>query len=134
MPRLSAHGFSLLELLLVAVIVAVLGAVAYPGYQRHMAASRRVLAAACLLEHAQAMERHYAARQGYLDAPVPTPCHGLTGFYQLSFAEAPTAGTYLLQALPQGEQAIHDAHCGILSINQWGERMVSADGEPERCW
>jgi len=135
MSGLNARGFSLLELLAVAVIVTVLGAVAYPGYQRHLAGSRRVLAGACLLEHAQVMERHYALKQGYLDAPEPDPCRGLSEFYQVSFAETPTASTYLLQAVPQGAQAVHDAQCGTLSINQWGERMVSVEGiSPLRCW
>jgi len=135
MSRVNARGFSLLELLAVAAIVAVLGAVAYPGYQRHLAAGRRVAATACLLEHAQAMERYYVAHQGYLDAPVPVPCHGLSGFYQFSFAQAPTEITYVLQAVPLNAQAVHDAQCGILSLNQWGERMVSVEGTPSsRCW
>jgi len=135
MSRLNARGFSLLELLAVAAIVAILGAVAYPGYQRHLVASRRVVARACLLEHAQALERYHALKQGYLDAPAPRVCHGLGAFYQISFAAAPTAAAYTLQAVPQGAQAIHDAQCGTLSINQWGERMISVDGTPPlRCW
>jgi len=134
MSRLAVRGFTLMELLIVAAIVALLGAVAYPGYQRHLAASRRVMASACLIGQAQMMERHYAAQQGYQDAPEPVPCHEVTGFYQFAFADAPTADTYVLQAEPQGVQAVHDAGCGTLSLNQRGERMVSTDREPERCW
>jgi len=135
MSRLNVRGFSLMELLVVAVIVAVLGAVAYPGYQRHLAAGRRVAVAACLLEHAQAMERHYAVNQGYLDAPAPESCHGLSEFYQLSFAQAPTATSYLLQAVPLNMQAVHDTLCGALLINQRGERTVSVEGIlSSRCW
>jgi len=135
MSGVNARGFSLMELLVVVSIMAILGTLAYPGYQRHLAGSRRVIAAACLLEHAQAMERHYAIKQGYLDAPAPLPCREVAAFYQLSFAATPTAQDYELQAVPQGAQAIHDAHCGTLSINQWGERMISApDTEPLQCW
>jgi len=129
------RGFSLLELLVVVVIVALLGTLAYPGYQRHLAGSRRVAAVACLLQQAQAMERYYALKQGYQEAPAPVACQEVARFYQFSFATEPTTTAYTLQAVPQGAQAIHDAHCGTLSINQWGERMISAvDAEPAQCW
>jgi len=135
MSGLNARGFSLLELLVVVSIMLILGVLAYPGYQRHLAASRRVAASACLLEHAQTMERHYALKRAYLDAPEPLPCRTVAEFYQLSFAAVPTAQEYVLQAIPQGAQAVHDAHCGILLLNQWGERMVSVAGtEPMQCW
>jgi len=135
MSRVNARGFSLLELMVVLVIVAILGALVYPGYQRHLAESRRVVAVACLMEHAQTMERHYAVKQSYLEAPIPVPCQGVAAFYQLSFVAEPATTSYVLQAVPQGTQAIHTAHCGTLSINQWGERMVSAaDSAPMQCW
>jgi len=128
-------GFTLLELLIVITIVVVLSVLTYPGYQRHLAGSRRVAATACLLEHAQLMERYYILKQGYLDAPAPAQCREVAAFYQLSFAAEPTADGYVLQAVPQGAQAIHDVHCGTLSINQWGERMVSAaETAPIQCW
>ena len=46
-------GFSLLELMIVVVVVAILSAVAYPSYQAHIAASRRAEARAVLMEAAQ---------------------------------------------------------------------------------
>jgi len=135
MPGLKMRGFSLVELLTVLVIVTLLGAVAYPGYQRHLTGSHRVLAAACLLEHAQAMERYHAVNKSYLDAPDPVPCHGLSGVYDISFMEPRSTSGYTLQAIPLGAQAIHDAQCGTLLLNQWGERQVSAEGmQAGQCW
>jgi len=129
------RGFSLIELLVVVAIVAILAAIAYPGYQRQTATSRRTLAATCLMQNAQALERHYAARQSYLDAPAPLVCREIAAFYQIGFATPPTATAYLLQAVPQGAQAALDARCGTLSLNQWGERGSGAD-EPDAvpCW
>jgi len=131
------RGFSLIELLAAVAIVTILAAIAYPGYQRQTANSRRVLAAACLLQHAQALERHYAARQSWLDAPEPAPCREVAGVYQISFAAPPGASAYVLQAIPHGAQAVLDARCGTLTLNQRGERGSSGDGadaEPMQCW
>jgi len=129
------RGFSLPELLTVAAIMALLAALAYPGWQQHLTTGRRVLAAACLIEQAQVMEQYYVMKRGYHDAPEPLPCAGISKFYALSFAEIPTASSYTLQAVPQGVQAERETQCGTLSINQRGERMVSVEGaDLGRCW
>lgn len=53
----TQHGFTLVEILVVVVIVAVLAAIALPNYQRYIQRGHRAQARAGLLQAAHWMER-----------------------------------------------------------------------------
>ncbi|WP_272887738.1 type IV pilin protein [Caldimonas thermodepolymerans] len=137
-------GFTLIELMIVVVVIAILAAIAYPSYQEHVVKSRRATAQACLLELGQFMERFYATNMRYDQttggaavALPQTQCgRDLAGFYAFQFAdEEPTAGTYEIEAVPQGAQAKGDTLCGTLSVNQRGEKKVGVEGTAvSACW
>ena len=59
MPAKRRRGFTLLELMITVVVVAILAAVAMPSYLRHIQSSRREMAKAALLDAAQKMESYY---------------------------------------------------------------------------
>jgi type IV pilus assembly protein PilE len=140
----SVRGFTLIEVLIVAVIVAILSAYAYSSYQDSIVRTRRSAAQACLLENAQFMERFYNTNLRYDQTvpggaapPAPTCSSGrdVTDFYAISFAAGtPTATTYTLQAVPQGGQATNDAKCATLGINQAGNKTKSGTGTIDECW
>ena len=136
MPGGRAGGFSLIELMIAVVIVAVLMAIAYPSYVSHMVKTRRVAAESCLSEYANYLERYYTTNMHYTGATLPADfdCASQTsGSYIYQFgANSPSANAYILQAVPQGMQANKDTACGTLGLDQTGDRTASTGSA--RCW
>ena len=58
-------GFTLIELMITAVIVAILAAIALPSYASYIARARRADARVQLVQAAQFMQRFYAANDSY---------------------------------------------------------------------
>ena len=134
-------GFTLLELMIVLIVMAILVTSAVAAYDFAVVKSRRSAAASCLMEASQAMERRYTSCLTYLQAPntaTPPVCvannaapscgnaNQLSGFYNTpSFSGTPTARAYLLQIVPQGAQANKDKKCGTLRMNQAGTKTIT---------
>ncbi|MBX3712831.1 MAG: type IV pilin protein [Lysobacter sp.] len=147
-PRTSVssrrvHGFTLVEMVIVVLIISVLAAIAYPAYQNHVIKTRREAAKACLMEMQQFMERFYTTNLRY-DQTVPggaavalPPCQAgtdVTNHYQVALDGAPTRTTYRLRAVPQGRQATVDTYCGTMSINNQGGKAVTGSQTVDYCW
>lgn len=130
-------GFTLVELMIAVVIIAVLASIAYPTYTRHIVKTRRAAAAACMLEQAQFMERYYTTNMKYAGATPPANCDSQLGaFYTVGLSAAAADTTYTLTAAPKGAQANKDTECGTLSIDQKGAKSASGSwsSTPERCF
>lgn len=124
------QGFTLIEVMIVVVIVGILASIALPSYQNHIRKTRRAVAAGCLLEQAQFMERFYTTNMTYAGVALPnSSCStDLAGFYSFAISGTPDATTYTVQAAPEGAQASDS--CGTLSINQAGSKSPTTSG----CW
>lgn len=144
--RASAHtasrnsGFTLIELMIVIVVIGILAAIAYPSYQDYVRKARRADAQTALLELAQFMERHYTANGKYLteanaapDLPfAEAPKDGTSKYYDLSFADTPTANSYTLRAVPKGAMASDT--CGTLTLSNTGAKGQAAGASLAACW
>lgn len=133
-PQRSA-GFTLVELMVVVTIVAILGAIAYPGYRSHVVKTQRSAAKACVAQYAQFMERYYTTRLTYVDAAPVLGCAS-EGNMALNYAFSVTgvaATAYTAQAVPTTAFAARDTQCGTLTLNQMGVRGVSS-GSVADCW
>ncbi|MEP6608632.1 MAG: type IV pilin protein [Burkholderiaceae bacterium] len=145
MPKAVQRGFTLMELIITMVIIAILTAVAIPNYTAYVIRSNRAEARGQLLEISTWMERWRTERGRYDDPgapnnPPPTPPFPTTyaqspptgvAKYTIAVAANPTA--YTVTATPAGVMA--GDVCGNLSVNQSGQRLFSGGGgTQEICW
>ena len=140
MKHHSAHGFSLIELLIVIVIVSILTAAATMSYQNSVRKARRGDAKASLMELAQLMERNYtesnrydqdAAGNAYALPFIVSPRDGPTAYYNLTVATA--SQTFTLSATPTGPQT-KDTLCMTLTLSNTGVKGSSVAGAAAECW
>jgi len=139
------RGFTLVDLLIALAVVAILTAIAVPSYQSYIMQSRRSDAKTGLLDLAAREERflslnpagytNVAANLSYTAFPVNLGT-GATPDYQLSIVSA-TATSYLLQAVPQGNQA--NDTCGTYTLDNLGNQFnIHPVGNPAQviagCW
>jgi type IV pilus assembly protein PilE len=127
--RRHATGFTLIELAIVGICIAILAATAVAGYEYATVKARRGAAQGCLTEAAQFMERYYTTNMTYVGAAIPACSTNVANHYTLGFSVAATANGYTLQAAPQGRQAELEKDCGTMTIDQAGRRTPST-----HCW
>ncbi len=130
-----AAGFTLTELMVAAVVSALLLAVAYPVYTEQMRGMRRGDAIHSLLLLANRLATHRANHQTYTVMSVDSE----DGHYSLVVTAGGDgiAGSYVLTATPKaGTDQVNDK-CGSLTLNHRGvQGMVDADAgvTVEDCW
>lgn len=125
----SSTGFTLIELAIVSVCIAILAATAVTSYEFATIKARRANAQSCLIEAATYLERYYTTEMTYAGAAIPDCSSDVTDFYTLSFTAGPSAAGYTVQAEPKGRQAEREKECGTMTIDQLGRKTPD-----EGCW
>jgi type IV pilus assembly protein PilE len=136
----KARGFSLIELMITVLIVAILAAVAVPAYQNQVAKTNRSAAKACLAQYSQFMERSYTTALTYVGGVPATPLGcttegNLQNRYTFTVANL-TASTYQATATPTAVQSARDSRCGTLTLDQAGFRGAGTNSAADIsfCW
>jgi type IV pilus assembly protein PilE len=124
LPRCSA-GFTLVEIVITLVIVAILAALAMPSFIEAIRKGRRSEAFAAVTMVQQAQERWRASNPAYADLvgaggegttglglPELTP----TGYYRLSLANTSATGYDLLATGEDGTTQAGDSQCRRLGV------------------
>ncbi|HJR72149.1 MAG TPA: type IV pilin protein [Luteimonas sp.] len=132
------QGFTLIELMVVVLVVAILAGIAFTSYDFAMVKTRRGAAEGCLMEQAQFMERYYTVGTGstlftYTGAVPPACSADVTPHYTVAAPTIPADGkSFTLSAVPKGRQAAKDTKCGTLTLNHQG--VKGAAGDVGYCW
>jgi type IV pilus assembly protein PilE len=130
------RGFTLIEMMVVVAIIAILSAVAWPSYLKHVAKTNRVAAQGCLAEYANYMERYYTSNlrydqtaAGVANADPHMDCQSQIA-RNYTLAPASTSTSFTITATPTTVQLNRDAVCGTLTLNHRGSRTPTTAG----CW
>lgn len=134
-PARAMGGFTLIELMLVVIVMAILAGIAYPSYVEQARKSKRGQVKADLVEYAQLAERFHTTQNTYEGFTLPgggdsvsSPREGGTAAYSVGFVG--TQSTFTLTATAQGNQA--KDKCGDLGINQ--ANVKTSGGALSECW
>ena len=157
----GARGFTLIELMITIVIIAVLASIAIPSYTAYIERGKRGAARSALMAAASFLERNFTTNGCYNYANV-TDCQNQSGtavalpaalarapaegrasyIVTVSFAGSTTGQAYTLTATPCGDVStcpagsdpFKDTKCGALTLTQAGARDRAGTEELAVCW
>jgi type IV pilus assembly protein PilE len=148
-------GFTLIEVMVVVVIVAILASIIYPSYQQHLIRSKRAAAESFMLSVANKEEqilldlRCYVPVAANADFPNdPTNANpglnlaiplNVSDHYNIVVVGAcplNAAPNYTITATRASAAQLKDTRCGDLTLNQAGAKgIINANGgSVQECW
>lgn len=130
------RGWTLLELMIVLVVLAILTAIAYPSYNNYLLKSHRGDGKALLYLAAQRQQQFFTVNNTFTqtigDGGLGMSASSNEGYYTLSVSA--TANTYTLTALPAASQTA-DTYCAQLTLSHIGVKGISGEApSADKCW
>jgi type IV pilus assembly protein PilE len=133
-------GITLIELMVVVAIVAMLAAIALPGFNRQVMKSRRTDGHNLLLRIAAEQERYYTSFNRYTANLSAAPPAGLGmgslnsehGYYTVAAVVGAGGQTFTLTATANDNQA--DDACGNLTLGNSDAKGFTGDESNGICW
>ena len=141
-PRRASSGFTLIEIMITVLIVAVLAAVATAGYRSQVQKSRRTDARNALLDLAGREEKLFSTANAYSQTPsdlgygavgISFPITVGSGYYTVSATVPNPPVSYVITATAIGTQA-NDTQCATLSVDQTGSQTSTGGATSSTCW
>ncbi len=143
-PRIG--GFTLVELMITVVVLAIIVGIAVPSYQQQVRKSRRADARNAILDLAGREERFLSISNSYSQTPAdmgyaaPFPLTVNNGYYRLTVTvpdpNQAVTPSYIITATSFGPQ-VGDADCGTFTVNQLGQQAATTSGgapNTATCW
>jgi type IV pilus assembly protein PilE len=139
--KAGQFGFTLIEVMIAVVIVAILASIAVPSFTKQSMRSKRSDALVALQQAAAAQERYYAINSRYVANADPfAGTATITSPEQLySVAVAVSGATFTATATPvAGTSQASDSDCTSFTLTNTGAKGSTggyADGgDAGRCW
>ena len=129
------RGFTLIELMIVVLVIAVLASIALSGYQKQVRKSRRAEARQALSDIGLREEKYRSNNLLYAtcdQAVAPATCANFNvtlTYYTVAHTGTPTAIAYVFTATPKGDQAKDS--CGTMT---WSMSSGVVTKTPNGCW
>ena len=152
-PSVRASGFTLIELMITAGIVAILAAIALPSYASYIARARRADARTQLVQVAQFMQRFYASNDSFskdranndVINQIPGGLKQSPGdsakIYDLTIPTATlTPASFEIRMVPVADGVMSNDPCGTFTLTSTGLRgvlvsnVVGASALRDTCW
>jgi type IV pilus assembly protein PilE len=137
--RLPAHysGFTLIELMIACVILAIIVGIAVPSYQAQVRKARRTDARNAMLDIAAREERYLSIANSYTDVPLEVgypgaspanwPVNVSNNFYNVRVTQVPAAGlvpaSFLITATAINAQ-VADTACQTFTLDNIGTQIA----------
>lgn len=138
-------GFTIIEIMVVMVIVAIIATIGFATSTNAVAKSRRANAQAMLLKVQGRQEQYYITNKGYTEdltdlnytaSPFYIDERGelveqSNSFYQISLESGKKPFAYTIVATAQNQQVVADNKCIVLQLLHNGSRLPSSKSD---CW
>lgn len=134
--KFDCRGWTLLELMIVLVVVALLAVIAIPSYNGQIIKSRRADGKALLYHAAQREQMFFTTNNAFTETVgaggLSMATSSVEGYYTLTVAA--TATTYTLTATRVSPQTA-DSLCGDLTLTHLGVKGISGGSRSaDYCW
>lgn len=129
-------GFTLIELMIAVMVIAVLASIAIPSYQNYVLRTNRTEGQALLAEAAARQERFFTQNSRYATTIAElgfASANSQNALYQLAITANANPVQFTMTATPINSQT-RDTGCGTLALNQQGTRTVTGANGVEECW
>ncbi|QDE40425.1 prepilin-type N-terminal cleavage/methylation domain-containing protein [Luteibacter pinisoli] len=131
-----SSGFTLIELMVVAAIIAILMAIAIPSYRRYVVRANRTDAQRALMDLSARQERAFYSNSKYVDLATLGANSSVAGAnYTMSVVASSSSSAYTLTAAAIGTQKTSDKQCQTLTVTNTGAQgSTGTTANDPACW
>jgi type IV pilus assembly protein PilE len=135
-PPTNMRGFSLIELVIVLLIIAILSAIAIPSYRKYVVRANRVDAQRSLMDLAARQERYFYSNNAYSSTLVGLGANSsVAGAYYTVAPVSATSTAFTMKATAVGSQLTSDKQCQTFTITNTGvQGSTGTTANDPACW